>query len=211
MLRKQNRNFARAPNARRAQWNRGSALEPPQFKSTISGTHRFRFRASSAGTDVQISPTELLRMLCISTSSTTSSCLCERMRLRAVHIWGPTAVAGTSNTVSVEFTQPAISSSGVATKSSLFSDTSMGQTRVAHVSASPPPNSTADFWFGTDSSVFVQLNYPAESVVDFIVDWVITNGGASPSGPTLAAGTLGVVFSNPPDATLVPVSYTTQA
>ncbi len=87
----------------------------------------------------------------------------------------------------------------------------MGATRVAYVKAVPPKNSLVDLWFVPDDATFMTLNYPAEAIIDITVELALANGGGSVSGPTLAAGTAGTVFVNPPDATLVNVSYVSQA
>ncbi len=192
--------------SRRGPW----APEPPQFNGVISGRHRFRYRASSAGVDISITCAELVKQLCMTLTTTTSAAICDRMKVRSVELWGPPSATFGSNTVSCEFSQDA-GSPGMTSKPSVFSDTSMGATRVAYVKAVPPRSSLVDFWFSPQSGPFMTLNYPAEAVIDIAVEYTIANGTGLTTGPTLAAGTAGTVFCNPPDATLVPVSYQTQA
>jgi hypothetical protein len=185
---------------------------PPQFDAAIHFTQKFRFQASAALVNAQISSATLLSMLCCVTTATTAAPLCTAVRIRRVSIWGPPAQDLTPVTVSIEFTQ--FNTAGqVGNRPRVYSDTSVGATRVAAVSAKPEKNSAADMWQLrsqlTTGGASLLINGPVNSLVDIDLEYVVQNGETPPASVPTTGAVVGTVAVNEPDTgfLLKPVSY----
>lgn len=102
-----------------------------------------------------------------------------------------------------------------------YSDSGLGTTYGAHVSCSPPANSTAGFWSNTalstgNDTIFTMVLISGD-VIDVTLEMRLQNGEADTFGAiTVASATVGIVYLLPLDYTengasakLIPISYTT--
>ncbi len=191
---------------------RSSLLHPPPFVPSLTLNKVFRFKASAAMVNDVLSIKDVGTMLIMATGATTSNTLSTAFRLRKVEMWGPMASDLVPVTVSVEF--QFTPTSGLGGPSKLQSDTSMGSTVCAHVSAVPPAGSSASFWqadYTTDGMCL--LNGPSNSVVDLTIEYTLNDSLAAGTAVTVVAATAGVIYVRKPDvsstAVLVPISFPT--
>jgi len=194
--------------------------EPPQpgpFDAAITITKKFRFIATAASTGVTITAEQLLAMFCVGSGTTTVLSLAIGFRLKKVKVWGPTVAALTPVTVSLQWlSSPAVTSFGGSQKR--VSDTSMGSTFPAYITAAPERDTIQAQWLGTFTGVNEQqmftLAFPANSVVDVSVDYRIT--GSQNLTTTVATAVPGTLYLLALDNAqsggsnnLVPVSFQT--
>jgi hypothetical protein len=177
---------------------------------------KFRFKASAAVTDVAISTADLMSLLVMATSTTTSHGLVSAIRLRKVSLWGPPAADLVPVTCSIEFVN-VLANSGFGQKRLIHSDTSIGATRVAAVTAVPPIGTPAASWQNVTSATATTngagfiLNGPLNMTIDVDVDMVLQNGEAPFTGPAITGGTTGTIYLNSLDGAaagiLEPLNY----
>lgn len=142
-------------------------MSPPPFRPTVSCSHKFRFtNGATSAVDVPVTRGDLLNLLQVGVTTSTSARLIEAVRLRWVEMWAnPTALGSPPNTLSVEWL-------GENSPSTLVSDTSMG-VRPAHIRMAPPVASSNRWWSmsgSLESDVLLQLTIPANGVVDVMTD-----------------------------------------
>lgn len=190
-------------NARKRVQTKNSrlALSPPKFQATPTLSHKFRFQATAAVTNVTISTADLMSILLVATSTTTTTSLISAFRVKKVSIWGPPAQNLDPVTVSIEYAN-VLANSGFGQKRHLHSDTSVGATRPAYVGAVPPPGTPAGSWQNvtaaaqtTNGADFI-LNGPDNMIVDVDLDLSLQNGEAPFTGPVGVGLTLGVIYGN---------------
>jgi len=191
---------------------RGSRTAPPPFNATISVMRKkFRFQNNGVAGPYTITDSELLDLFCVASSTTAAYRLASAVRLRSIQIWAP-AASGGAVTTSVEFPQTGQVFSGPTT---VRSDTSMGATNNAHVSAVPPKDSLQSKWISTGNGVnYLILVLPENSIVDIAMDLVLQNGEAPHAVTAAVTGaTVGSIYVRALDsagsADLIPVSYVT--
>jgi hypothetical protein len=121
-------------------------------------------------------------------------------------MWGTTAAAGSSSTVSVNW---ANSNFGADIE---VSDTSSSTAYPPYVTTSPPKGTEASWWhLSSNTTALAYLNYPSGAIVDVDVELTLCDGD-SPSTYAIASGLAGVVYYLSLDLvshTLTPVSLTT--
>ncbi len=188
---------------------------PPELHSTMTLSHRFRYQSSASFSNKTISGSQLADFLCVVvTQGVNATRVTASWRLRKVEMWGPMVAAMTPVTVSCEFTAPTAATAGaIGSANRLFTDTSMGN-QAAHVIARPPEGSWQSMWHPTvsDSTVFMILNGPANTVIDVTFDFVLQNGetvvfSSATPGAAIPAGTVGVFALDSTVGGLPPISY----
>jgi hypothetical protein len=173
---------------------------PPQFNPTIQATHKFRFR-STAAFNLSVITSDLMQLLVIGTSATTTASAYSAFRLRKVKMWGPMAADLVPVTVSLEFLN-AQANSGLGSRRTLHTDTSMGATESAYISASPEAESSAAAWqnvitasTNTNGCAFT-ISGPINTVIDVVLDIVMQNGEPPFVGATGTALVPGTWYGN---------------
>jgi len=190
---------------------RRSSLQPPPFTPTMGLSHKFRFvNGGSAGT-FGITRKNLLNLVVVANSTTTTVRLFEAIRLKNVEVWGsPSALGSAPTTIQIEWL-------GENSPSTVVSDTSMG-VRPAHVSSSPPPSSSNRWWSisaMSESDVLFNLTLPTECVVDVTTELRFVEQEAPTAGEAAVAATSGQVYGDYLDgivtgvgtSSLAPVGY----
>lgn len=187
------------------------------FDAAVIFGHRFRYQASGAVTDVIITSGNLVNALVMALTATTTAPIASAVKIKRVSLWGPPSSTLTPVTVSLEFVSTVVAAASVGTRPTLISDTSVGATRVAFVSAKPAKQSSAAMWqvFGQSgvntSGAAFRLNGPTGMIVDIEIVLVVQNGESPQTGPTTTGATPGAVYSPKLDFTgaglLVPTSY----
>ncbi len=188
-------------------------LAPPPFRASLALRQKFRFAASSAASDLQITSGDLRDLIVMATGATAANNLLASVRVRQIWVWGPMASDLKPVTVSVEFPQTGDAYGAPAV---IVSDTSMGAMRSAFLAVKPPKTALASQWLNlavTTTPLF-QLTFPSDSIVDVSFDLVLQNGqgASSPSAPVSGA-TAGVVYiralDNRTGTVLVPIAFPT--
>ncbi len=166
---------------------------------------RLRFSYTGGGATHSITASEIQSMYLMAVTSTQGYRIWDSCRIKKVETWcavDPTY--GTPVSPSIEF--PGNSGSGQT-----FSDTALGFSDVAYVSASPPVSSLAWDWLPTSSSsVVMELYTPTNSIVDIVLD-VTFNEKETPQVVGIVSGVPGVIYMRCLDSTsgntLIPNGY----
>jgi len=190
-----------------------SPQHPPVFDAALSSKHRFRFQASAPLVNTIIGTANLLGLLKMAVTATSAQSLLTAVRIKRVAIWGPPAADLVPVTTSIEYSV-GTGAANIGNRPRVFSDTSVGSTRVAAVSISPDPQSAASMWqlrqttATTNGAVFI-LNGPANSIVDVDMDVVIQNGETASAAAVTVGATVGVIYADALDngGLLVPLSW----
>jgi len=188
--------------------NNHSMAPPPYHPDTVVG-RTFRFQAAEALDYVAVSSTDLLNLMVMAKTATTTARLIAAIKVRHVEVWGAMSSSLIPVTASVEFTR----TGDVGSKRDLFSDTSMGSNRPAYVSAKPSSKSAAGMWAstaGTAAEIF-RLSCPDNSIIDVHVTMTLFNVDDAVAGPGAAGATAGTVYYAPlsgASAETLPVSAT---
>ena len=162
---------------------------PPEFQSTISVGHTFRFKATAASSDLSITALSLLNLIVVATTTAASTRVLAAIRLKRIRLWAPVSSSFASQTISIEW-------EGSQAPSRIRSDTAV-YPNSAHIQAKPPAESSSCWWYlnGSNESVSIfRISAPAETILDldvslkFIDNEVATAGPAS-GGTTFTAGT----------------------
>jgi hypothetical protein len=180
----------RAPQNRRrgnGTANAGALSHPPQIRPAISGSKTFRFQGQSSQTNQAITQANLLDMLVMALSSTTTALLFNSVRLRKVEMWVAPAQGSGGAVLACAGT--------VAGPTNRKSDASMGVT-PAHVKWNPAPNSISDLWYeaGSASQSLFTLTYVADAIVDVTIDYIIACDDTAIAGPVPAGATPGTIY-----------------
>ncbi len=183
-------------------------MDPPQMLSNVVLSHKFRYLSSSAFFG-GISPAQVLAALgvCCTVVNTTAALLFRSFKINHVEIWSPPPSQGSASTVSIEW-------EGFQNSPSReYSDTTLSVSRNAHISCSPPKNSTAGFWQLASGTNLFTLNVPANTVIDLSISYIETDDESATSTVAIATGVLGRTYYLALDHTssdlLVPVRLTT--
>jgi hypothetical protein len=181
----------------------------PMISTTPALIHRFRFEASSALVSTAVLYEDLAYLIQIAATTTTTYALFETVRIVKIEMWGPPSSSLAPVTVSCEFE----GNSSIDTSRKVFSDTSLGSTEVAHVSARPDTNSTAGMWQSPSGSTAFYLNGPTNCIVDVTIETKIINnlnGDEAPGALTVVGATVGQVYygrlDGPTTGLLIPVA-----
>lgn len=184
----------------RTKRNIGQVVAAPlPFQATISLTKRFRFTTGGTGGSLSLSPLDLMGFLCIPAGVPNFSwSLMDRVRVRSVEMFGPMAQNLQPVTVKLEYLGSQ-ATAGLAGSSRLYSDTSMTSAASAHLHQAPDEHSLASMWLASSTSLeVVRLTYPANTVIDVVLDIVLNDGGSAVSIPTTIAPANGTIGTHAP-------------
>jgi hypothetical protein len=179
---------------------------PPQYQAVPNFIQKFRFQASAAVTNVTITTADLMSLLVMANTTTTTTALISAFRLKKVYLWASPAADLVPVTASVEFAN-ILANSGFGQKRYVHSDSSVGATRVASVKATPPLGTPAASYQNVTSATQttngcdIILNGPSGMIVDIVIDMVLQNGEAPFTGPAITGGTAGTIYWNTLDGT----------
>jgi hypothetical protein len=128
-------------------------------------SHKFRFLASAAIANVDISTLNVLGVAGgLGTAALTLTLFNKSFKIKKVEMWAPPPSQGSTATVSLEWL-----GSGVNSPNRETSDTSMSTAYPAHLITRPPPQSLASFWTTVNAGSatnIMRLNCPAGTVID---------------------------------------------
>jgi len=185
--------------------NAGALSHPPQIHPAISGSKIFRFICTTnPEAEATVTQANLLQMLVVANTSSTSSLLFSSIRLRKVEAWASPVQGSAPSYVSVTGSR-----SGPENRKS---DYSTGVT-PAHVKWNPAPNSLSDLWYHADtigSDTLLTISCPVTAIVDVAVDFIIACKDTAVAGPIPAGATAGTVYGVPLDGlggNLLPADY----
>jgi len=171
---------------------RGSTrMSPPQIRSNIVVTHKYRF-TSSSGTATAITSRGLL-LACgamCSVPNVTVSAIAGSVRVNHVSVWSPPASQGAFATCSVEFLGQTASSTQEV------SDTSVSVAQPACISTAPPRASLASFWQtpGLADNTMFTLVAPTGSIIDMDLSFILWDNEDAATTRAVTAGTLGTIY-----------------
>lgn len=158
-------------NQRKRQKSQPSS--PPQYTSSISVSHRFRFKAAAAGNE-NVSPSDLLLLMAMTTLNATPNLsfgIATRVKVNKIQIWGPMAADLVPVTVYVDW---------VGSTTNIFSgrsnkvmDTSMSASQAARISSRPPKNSICSSWLPTSAQTLFEIGYPANAIIDLDLSFTL--------------------------------------
>jgi len=183
-------------------------VRPPQFQSTFQLRKRLRFQATAASGSV-ITAQNLCQIWAVAITAITARSIIGGIKLLRTEVWGPMSSSLAPVTVSIEYPS---SGAIVTSPSKIFADTSMG-TSGSYCSAKPPRGSLASFWIpgNGDVSPVLAMGYPAGSIIDVHLLFVVASGQSIDTGTITVAGRSAgdVIIYNldGPTANLVPVAY----
>jgi hypothetical protein len=165
---------------------------PPQFNTTLTVNHKFRFTALIANVSVPISRQNLLNLIFMATSATAGDRIYSAIRLRRVTVWSPILATFAPQTVSIEWM-------GQYAPSNIRSDTSEG-TQPAVISSKPPKFSSTGMWglSGSDEAdIAFNLTCPVGAVIDVDVTFkLVDHEPQQTTGEAYIGETIGVVYYN---------------
>lgn len=174
---------------------------PPQFNATIRCSHKFRFKATSAFTDLVIATSDLMSLIVDGLTTTTSASIFSAFKVKRVSLWGPPASDLVPVTVSLEYANP-LSNSGFGARRLLYTDTSVGSTEVAFVTGVPLTGTSAAAWQNvvltttTTNGASFTLSGPINTIIDVDMDLVLQNGESAFTGPVGTALVAGRLYGN---------------
>jgi hypothetical protein len=169
------------------------ALQPPPFLPTVKTEHKFRFTSGSmTGSNVMITRKQILNLLLMATSATTTVRLFQAVRLKRVRMWSnPTALGQPPDACQLEWL-------GENSPSTVISDSSMG-VRPAHVNSLPPPSASNRWWSISgqlESDVLFALTFPANTIVDVTVSARLVEQESPTAGDIPAGASLGQLYGD---------------
>jgi len=120
---------------------------PPPYQAQSSRSMTIRCLASGAVTQQSFTYSNLSRILgVVAVSTTAGAYITTVFRISRIRVWGPVAVAGTSVTVAVTYTE---TSNDFETPPVSRADTSISFDHPAFVTLRPPRGSLLDKWHGS--------------------------------------------------------------
>jgi len=180
----------------------------PPFIPTIKFSHKFRFVNGTNNGTFTITRAQLLNLVLVAPTTTTSTRIFEAVRLRMVEIWAnPVALGSAPTTISLEWLGP-------YGPSTVVSDISMGVS-PAHIRTSPPAASSDQWWcmsgFNETDDLFTMI-LPADCVIDVAVDVRLVEQEAPTAGDFPTGASVGQTYGDYLDGLssgkLVPVGFT---
>lgn len=179
---------------------RGRDQHPPQIKSNLVFSHRYRFVAN-ANAAVNITSRNLVRAAgYVCTTATNGASIVGSVRIKEVEMWAPPASQGAATTCSILWIGASSSVPGASDIE--YSDTSVSTAFPAHVRSRPPPKTLAgDFCQDNSTLAMFSLVAPSGTIVDVDMELMLNDGATvATSNFTVASGTAGLVFYAPLDA-----------
>jgi len=189
----------------------GRIAHPPQIKSNIIFSHRYRYVATGAAIAVNITGASLMLAAgCVgSVVNTTVVSLYTSVRLKRIEIWSPPPLAGASSCTVQYLTTDGV---GAAVE---HSDTSVSPAYPAHLVSRPPSRDLSSFWQSpatTNNNMFA-ISCAAGSLIDVDLE-LILNDGNSILALAVAAAAVGQIYylaldRAVPSNNLIPVALNT--
>jgi len=183
-----------------------SSMIPPPYVPTMRLSHKFRFESGIYNGVFAISRKNLLNLVQLATSTTTTVRIFEAVKLKSVEVWtSPPALGTAPANVSVEWL-------GENSPSTVVSDTSMG-VRPAHVRTKPPPSSSNRWWCisgSMETDTLFQLSVGPNSVIDVTLDLRLVESEPPTAGDAPTAAVNGTLYGNCLDGILgqlIPADY----
>lgn len=173
-------------------------LAPIEWNAQAMRSIKIRMVATTAAFVDQITFAELSSALgIIATSATTAVYLSSLIRLREIEVWGNIATAGVPVVATLSWRSPA--SGFFESPPVTHSDTGISFDRPAHLKCKPPQGSVASKWHSSISTdPVVDLRAPTGSIVDFTMDFVISDAltilAQQVVAPVLVGATVGVIY-----------------
>jgi len=167
------------------------ARRPPPYIPTTHFGRTFRFVALGNIAGVSVTRKNLLNLLQIGTSTSTSARAINAIKLNRIRIWGPTTSGFASQTVTVQW-------EGLNAPTTEHSDTSMNL-EPAYVTSKPPMQSSCSWWSiynNNESEVLFTLTIPAASVVDIEVSVRLIENSTTQVGEVPSGGVIGEWYYN---------------
>jgi len=206
---KKNGGAPRTQKQRGRNGGRGSAQPLPiQASIQIDKVIRFEFDPLS---DVAITNTDLLDLLCMADTATSAFRILSAIRLRKIEIWSEPVAGGSK--VSIEDEQIGIT--GVGGPSRVKEDTTLGVTRPAHLVWTPASGSIQAMWCSAGTGdAYLTLNATTAGFLDLHISMIVQDGETPVAvSAAVVAATVGQVYIRALDSTsaglIVPVAYPT--
>jgi len=158
--------------------------------STPSLGHKFRFKAIGAAVAYPVTRAQLLNLIQVATSATTSARVIGAARLKRVRVWSPIDVtAFAPQTISVEWAGP-------YSPSSIHSASSEGLVPAKLISR-PPMGMNPSWWAisgSNETDVLFKITCPQSSIIDVDVALKLVDDEGAVAGDYLTGLTLGKVY-----------------
>lgn len=165
-------------------------MGPKQLAPDVRFSKTFRF-ASAVNVAVTVTVANMLQLMCVALTATSSVRLFRSIRLVRVECWAIGAIGGAPEVVRV---------SGIGDgPQSVASDMSMG-VRPAHVVWRPPARSRSSLWYDTGSSEadgLFEIDAPSGTVFDLTLEVLMVNNfdsGSATAGPVPAGASPGAIY-----------------
>jgi len=182
-----------------ASWSRGpsrlkdSRKQPPSVSAALSGTHTFRFIATTAGYSGPVTFNDLFTVpgFISSGGAAGNYTTCSAVRVRKVEMWAP-MLAATPTTCSLTWAGEKRAPSRELT------DTTMSTAEPAHLVSAPPKGSFPDMWFntadaGVNNDTVFSITVPIGAVVDVTLTFQYSD--SERQGYTFTTSTAGTAAS----------------
>jgi len=186
--------------------------KPPQVKLNPEYKHKFRFNTNSSNSlvDYSITPNMILGAMgaiCTVTNSAVSSCF-GSFRINSIEMWGPYQGSGNPASTSVDWYGYQNSPNRVV------SDSTVSESRPAHILTTPPRGSLASFWQTSGTNTLFDITCPVQGIVDLNVSFIQCDGNDNvPTNISIANGTLQEMYylalDGPTSNKLTPVYLST--
>jgi hypothetical protein len=195
---KNNRN--RQPQRKKKINNDMGLPNPNQWTPTLKITYKQRYFVSANQTAVSINNQELLDTKFVATGATAGYRVINAVKLKRIEIWAANTSASASNTILMEW---AGGNPYFGGDSKTISDTAVGTTNVAYISARPPKGSFQDSWITTSAdnyNMFI-VTCPQGSIIDVeLIVSFLDDEGAVAISRTLGGATVGYFYTSTLDS-----------
>jgi len=164
-------------------------LSPVQFESNVRSHHRYRFTATAGVVGKVITDTSVVGSLggVVTVLNTAVVAIFQSFRIKRLEMWSAPSAQGSNATCSVEWFGFGNS------PNTEFSDTTLSTAKNAVVSCKPPANALASFWQKATGTPLFILTCPAGTIVDLILDTILSDDEGAGTVVTIASGSLGAL------------------
>lgn len=150
---------------------------PPTLYATPKLRTKIRFQVAAGGA-YSISQQNIADLLCFPTvAGVTAYRITQHFRIRSFELWSPPSSTGTPNTIYFQWTANA---SGISDESRVYTDTSLGQDRPAHIKAVPPKGTAHGNWQVASNVIVCDFNVLTGSIIDLDVEFSLADNFSVP-------------------------------